>query len=589
MPFRDFTLTEFDTWRATLTLTLCKNTNFEGMTLGQNMQVVYYYLALSNYDRAFFFLNFGPCIETKDDHVAFLRILISQDRSDYHYVRFRASDFNEDFRKILPLCVKGYHPALLFINRLEDDFLFRDCSNISVESFMERLTKINPSATPTDVLNMLILIEKNMINSDVDEYYVKNAQTKINQIKSLIHQTNDMATNVDIISSSFPDFEFNNKSWEISIETIFLFALRGSDVALLQILRLDFKIAARILSKNKSDEYRFSMANNGGTINNIKAILINKINQLNIKIICALIENYRQVQQKDQKRMFLHSPHLINKCISRIYNYLLNGGDDFRTLEVYLNFFSDKNIEDGPRYYALCKNLVTLIISKGFLFLPFTNSYRRFEIIYKKFLNNEPLTKNSINTITDLVENCFCLKLFTDVVKIDELVATNDPNIKSKTFYFLLNLSSQLWEASMLVLGANFKDGILYDTFAFNDKLINSMLTRNENQYKEDCYNYVTSVICQRLSDTILKHNKIFQNNMCIDMSDFINKKGTDMSTTFDKLYVSNKLLMFQNICELVMPLIRDIIIHEKYKPGGVNYLMAKDDFNNHLLKMYLK
>ena len=590
LPFRDFTLTEFDTWRTVLTCT--KYNNFATMTFEQNMQIVYYYLACSNYDKALFFLE--VCSKSNssisDDQLIFLKILISQGESETGgcpYGRPRKINYKDYFKKLLELCVVGYRPALLFINRLDNDFLFRDCSRISVGSFIQKLVEINPISTPTNILDMLMVIERNMVISEIDDYYVKNTQTKLKRVKQFLHE------NVAVDDVSFPRFEFNNNVSTFDIVTLVTLALKGSTVALSEILRIDLNKVVRTRVGIKSDEYDSTIRNKLQTINNIRDVLIDKINQLDIKIISTIMGNYKRIPLERRGQMLLHAPYLINTCIGRIYDYLIDGGDNIEITTTYLNFFSDTSYKAVPRYYSLCKTLLKLCISKGFLFMPFTPSNRELEVIYKTFLNDNLLTKNNIAVIRDVVENNFRLEPFVGMFKDWDIIISTDPYsylvpssktiyneqyayllAKSETFYFLLRLSSLFWEVSMLVLGANFKDGILYDTFAKHDGLVDCMAANGPEACYEACYEYVTSAILLKLSNVILKHNKIFHGNLCIDMQDFTKKKENIGG------YVHDKLAMFQEVCELIMPLVRDIIIHDKYKPGSVRYLIAKEDFN---------
>ena len=575
LPFRDFTLNEFVTWRAVL-VEYRKNDK-KCIVHDDAIQIVYYYLALSCYYAASHFLT----ICNKDDaQVIFLALILWQWESDDAELVNNNITNDEHLKTLIHLGLIGYAPSLLIIAKKTTHWIIEFAAdwetdwqidwttrfplgtfNTSSRRLVETLSGITKYSSLDDVFDDLYKLKQNMIDAHIDEYYINDFQDKINDVE--LYDTNSHRPICDVRDSNLSNLELLTYGKRMGI--------------------FDFEdgVSPKEVIKDIVNE------------------IMGKIVELDTNIISSLLKDYIDSIGHIFNQNPGALPFLIKFCINQMYDYLLNDGDNMCIMTLYFQFCCLNHVGFDERYLPLCKKLLKDCISKGFLYLPFTRDNLVLEKIYKKFCfdHYDVVSENDIPVIVDLIEHCFWSTPFDNSYEYtfnnDDIKVFKNTNIKvypkthaaTLTFYFLLKLSSQLWEASLCVLGANFRKGIIHQPEGVTKRIrlidqLTMYVSRNSDISLSN-YNYLTNNMLTELSNIISRHAQIFKTSF-LGLSE-LQKRSFDINSNGYRNYdnIHTRVSFLFELCIIANPFIQEIDLHLKYKPDGECYASIKEDFDN--------
>ena len=580
LPFRNFTFSDLACWKKIYLVE--KSNNFIGASFESLVQIVYYELAIENYEYANFFINL--CLkETKQDlsQIKFLEPLVyclCKVFSGNHYSSgWKYYLLDQHYENIFELALKKYDPALLFIC----DMHIRGPtiqSNILID-FLEKLTEI----------------EKNLIEKNVDNYYLHNYKKNIKIFLERVYPTirvDTSSNNIDVI------------------DVVVKLAIDGSELATIKALEFSkngygyydtFKIRARMRCRSVK-KYRNEMQRREILFNKISVIsskfFRNKIQQplRDYDAIVDLLRMYRT-------SAYAHSQHalikeyplkLVEECLTTLASYLMDGCDNLGITLAYLDFFANTDLVWDPQHDLLCRRLLLKCYENGILFLLCADNglIVCFNKIYQKWpveQYEEIVIKSCVPVMIELMLNHFWIQFPNKL---------NTPReVLKRLFYFrtLLKMNPIWWKVCLCTLGINVLDGQLCVTQDLLLKEIFDYFPENcsmarRRAFYENLKIVISSVMCD-FRTMAQSYKNLFQRNENMDILDQMQKKYEDDITEivespkegFSIKYVLDYVL---DIAKFSQKYIKLINLHERYKPYGEYYFDIEAAFNKRVREL---
>lgn len=402
IPFRTFTLTEFGRWRNIFVV--AKKNNFINLKFEDFMVIVYYQIALGNYEPALLFLD---AYKTDDIQVTFLKSKLTVAIYGYSIILKDDIEFS----------LKKHEPSI---------------SNVASLTTIGRKTKPHMN----DMLKKLAEIENIMSTTHFDPYYLPRIRNVIRSIES----DTGMGPGKIIIMG-------------IPIDSTLKYASAGSTYALIEIIHR--------IGHSKSPDINTAIRNDGPKIT---GLIKNKIMELDYKIIFWMFYIFQNHTLDEMDGLPIDLKYLIETCVDQVYKYILNGGDHIGLITGYLHFFAKTLIIFPPHYESICKPTLLNLYSKGFLPLFESNVCGKvfitidMECVYKKWKVDDNL---DIHMIGDTIENIFgCTEIYYRSLSKLERFSYNDKytDVRLKTFFTILDIFPFWWKSAICVLGLNLFD-----------------------------------------------------------------------------------------------------------------------------------
>lgn len=559
-PFRDFTLTEFEKWRNVLRN--CKMNNFVDVSDREMFQIVYYYLAIKNYDGASFFLD--KC-NSESNQFKFLKILfrLVPENSDFFYFStgYLNSNFNSDYMELFNLGVIGYRPAMLLIGGLH-------------------VMPAYPLEFKPTILDMLAKIIDNLLEGNIEFYFVHIVQN----IRNVMLNNKP---NLVVVGTGFNELSTN---WA------------RSDGDLLNILKTHrYKHSGRLglfrhdgCSLQNLDENIIDNATSG-----IITLITEKIQEPDYNSIKGFVLKVyaESLSNPSPKcRILVHLINLTNECVNQLYQYIINGGENVNMMTSYLKFFL--KIEGKVRFWkkhrAICKCLLLKCYSKGLLFVRFPMNYYK-GIIEESFYKVWPFEKEDnlaikegVNNVVEFIENIFWFREIYGGT--GWYLRPFDPKIDE--FHFLLELSPLLWKASMCMMGIN----LINKKWSFSRNIFEVGKQYEQFEAKRKGFRQKPLLLINVVENMMLELIMIKYRCESELMEDVDNVKLTSLGvmlrnfkqrvvTSTDYFSMFREVLFILAQMDVFASTYRDKLdIHDKYKPNSIEYVIAKESFDEKLL-----
>ena len=570
LPFVDFTMEEFIKWRNLLRLAKKNNfkNNFKNTKNDEIIQIIYYLLAIKNYDFAQFLLDKS---ESDEPCITFLKILLhfGDDVHQNHHYKSSSCDqkFNMYHDKLFKLGEIKYVPALVIIGNI--NFI---------------LVWPTDDDARTKIIRQLSQIEQNMIDMHMDIICLKTVR------KIMHHLTSDV-----------------NLKGCITSEHIVDFCMAGSDASLLILLNR-FDYIGGYESPNERTAYLVS------NIMDLTKLLLDKISIPNWPIVLKSLHIYGRYNYNEQYAGwgYFDPRIIINNCIEQIYKYIDGSGDNVGIITSYLRFLSQTKMKLDDKYVELGRRIIRLFYSEGFILFPLSsrdssyshinnNPYYEYGIGHHIYTNlntfdqHDVLLEQSPKTVIDFVENYF---LNGDVCSAKTVTHT-----RVCMFWFLLGISQKLWKEALCALGIN-----LINTKTLRFSLISSMRKVTKSSFSETvrtlefpgCMN---NHFCWGLSP-MYNDLKYIIEIVSVELMNIRDKYYLELAEKIDNIkvdelvqkcmFIKNKMNASTNsvtddISEVILCCAEiDIFslayrihlkLHEKFKPKGSGWFAAKKSF----------
>lgn len=593
LPFRDFTLSEFDKWAKIMER--IKKNDFENANFEELAQATYYQLAMCNYHGFLFVLKL--CNKKCDqqtlfiqdeqrNQLLFLELLLYQDEQAwcaysigvldiYHYLGWFKLN-------LLNLCLKKYRPALLLVGKTKNRCF---CYGLRRSIFLRNLVGEN-NVGACDVLKVLYNIEQNMIEANIDAYYIYNLRSRISNIRELpeVIQENEQEREHEHKHKHVYQEPINKHDMSMMIPLM----QQGSNKALLQVL------SQCILFENT---FSYGLDESEQTLKNkrlilkhygdIKERLTTKITEVDGYILSRILKMFKNkykmyINMHINVDMKSNCNNFLERCIEATYNYLSKSGKNIELGVAYLSFwikwrFNPRKLLEPS--VPICKNIILEYLSHGLIFFPSFYSNNVITNIYEGLSFDDgqsaKLVQENLSIINSSIENFFWYsKTAEEQAKI----------IKEKVHSFNLMLSLRLaclWEPALIILGININKEIIY--------------LHNDSQ----C-NFVSSVSCNNFSDNTIFNIQVLINALMLNLLDIKTKYTILFDEEIDNeqhiclqekselvtKYGANEkkdtiLSVVYDICKFSMEHIHYIKLHESYKWGGSEYTSIKTSFDN--------
>ena len=554
LPFVDFTMGEFIKWRNLLRL--AKKNNFKNTKNEDIIQIIYYSLAIKNYNFAQFLLD--KC-ETDEPCITFLKILLhfGDDVHQNHHYKSSSCDqkFNIYHDKLFDLGVIQYVPALAIIGNINFLLVWPTDNNAR-----------------TKIVVQLSQIEQNMTDMRMDVIYLET-------VRKIMH---------NLIS------DVNLKGC-ITAENIVDFCMKGSDASLLILLN-KYDYMGGYSGANERTAYLVS------NIMNITKLLLDKISTSNWPIVLKSLQIYTQYYNEERHNHWEYfDPRIIiHNCMEQLYKYIDGSGDNIGIITSYLKFLSQTKMKFDDKYVELGRRIIRLFYSEGFILFPMSSrnsSYSQINSklyheygtghnIYTKlntFDQHDVLLEQSPKTVVDFVENYF---LNGDVpFNVSTLVS-----VRIYMFWFLLGISQKLWKEALYALGIN-----LINTKRLLSGTIGSSLVSG-CRYNPFCvglspmYNDLKYIV-ERISIELMDiHDKYYLelaekiDNVKVDelvqKCTFIRNKLDKTANSFNS-DIDKVILCCAEIDIFSLTYRIHLKLHKKFKPKGSGWFAAKKSFLN--------
>lgn len=570
LPFNDFTLTEFRKWRDVLSVVKIKH--FEKITFEETIQIIYYQLAIRNYENAIFFLN--KCKTTvlpeyvEDEHqVTFLKILCHFE--DYMISSRHHQTFDKYYVGLFNLGEIKYEPALLVIGCI---------------SFLPAY----PDELEITILNTMVRIEINMVAIKMDFHHIENVRNNMNRIK---HKMEDIYHSPQLET----DFCYTKKLVDL--------ALGGSDTALLKLL---FKLKNVSKEKDTSDsDWIYHIMNTDGnlkhlvhSLSDIKNLLKKKILKKDYKFCVELLDLYKSNTQHNLSgyEQIINPRDFIYLCVDQIYDHLSGACDNVEIIRAYLSFLSGTNMEISSEYRELGARRLLDLYSSGLLLFPLFG-YKGSNAIYnmcKIDQYNENIVNRGIPLIVELIENYFWSRTLCDNRIVDDERFFIDGD-KILFFYNLLEISNLLWKAAICIFGINLNNTNL----RLSSDLLSSYISNGKygsTTNMEIDIDMIPQIYCYwgNLIENMVKELRNLESIYVGELMEDINNIEFGALLLRAKQLcnkIQNRVLCYpKHISKIIVLLLEmdvfsstykdQLYLHEKYKPNGEGYSSAKCHFN---------
>lgn len=562
LPFRDFTLSEFDKWRSILGHS--KDNKFANIKFPEMMQIVYYLIAIRHYGGATFFLD--KC-KPKNIQVRFLKVLLFFGEKPKQINRSNDDSHIDVHRlELLELANIKYMPALLLVCKIKRGLIYYSKNR---ENTLDKLTQIFNSMT-----------EKRF-----DDYLIQSLSYMI------IHNEQR--------PEGFP------KKMPLidQIEMI----LNGFDKPLLKLFH------ACLNRSNRDGMFFVANYNNvdaeklGALLPKIKNIIFDKILKPNYEFIIKLLNILKKHTFNLRHKPLFDQQTIMIACLKTIYDYLIKGGDNASIGLAYLDFLATIDTNLTKMFDPICKRLLLKYYFNGLIYLPphvknrdayylhldvtvhLGNLHKKWKITQE----DNRILDLSVPAIVDLVENWFWLEeLYNkpDKIKHEDRYIENRVNV----YDFLLNISNLLWKPALCVFGINLLNiersfsREIVDTYKKSE---NIRMIIERNLWRSDLLrmrDYAVFVMDQTIKEMVILRSKYVATFENLPNSDEFKSLRSDCQKFKLKIKrdygpINPFIKVILNLAELHVFSFRyteDLNLHEKFKYGGREYLKVKDNFD---------
>lgn len=558
LPFRDFTLIEFNKWKNCLVL--AKIDNFTSSSFGDLMQVVYYHLAICNYHGVLFFLEKCKKKDKNDIQIKFLEIIIKQKGVIPPFpVMYRPI-----FEPLLELCLIKYRPALVLICQKNKYFDMR----LPLVKFIEMFFQSNHNITINQIVNILVEIENNMIEAGIDIYFSNIINNKMHDVKSfLLHETRGDVGQYD---------------HGFTTGDLIKMALGGSNIALAKIIKYDVNNCGGkyygVLWRGAFDGLKLVFWKTS-----IQKLLIKKILDFDFDLILRITCEYRKVYYEIVDTLCFSHNKLIHLCIGKVFQRIADGGADIIIDHVKYYFKVHQqtllNFQENEDYTNVTKTILTTLCKNGFMFLDTLETFSSVSF-YKKYVFNGHLEeiKSLVPGINDLIINWFWFwHADTNIGHIFELLLDERKII----FETLLVISRHLLGPVLSIIGLDVINRKIYQPI--EDNLISI------NIFWDVTFDKVSLCLLdeslQQISVTKFDYSSTFDVEVDYLELEQLQEKSAKLRKivlqfkTLSERDRYNLLLFLYDTCEFFIKYNTLIDEHKKYQPGGECYEIVKDDF----------
>ena len=525
-PFRDFTLKEFANWADVFSLN--KKQNFLDMTFEHSTQIVYYHLAIENYEGAIRFLNY--CTSTENQTI-FLKSILNIDHSipgDLKYIPNET--FRNHIRDLFNLALINYVPAIIYISNLDPNY---DRNIIDLDGPISK----------DNILYDLIKIKQNCASAQIDYYYLYKINKKIERIECYYSHSNSN----------------QRRDWSIlTTYELFKLIINGSENAMLIALSCQKRV----------NTYQTAEIKHKSTIISNK-FLHKKVQDMDLPVIVEILKVFTGLYISQINELAIDNPlNLIEACLEQAYKYLTCGGNNAKLIIAYLEYFFKVNIRLAEHYESICGLILEECYKVGFVILP--NMYYELRPnLYKRF----PIEsiENYVKTINNLVENFFWFKSDPSSTIIKHQIMC---------FYKLIDISPVLWKAACCVLGINLLARPDYVTDNILEKMLKIAPYLQYSQYLDYLIIPVKNML-EILNNLAIEYLNVFCEEVSQTKLKEIRQKIHDVDQKYREgtFEINHVIRVLLDICDFNQKYRNLLEIHYKYAPDGDAYCDIEADF----------
>lgn len=582
LPFRNFNLGQFVTWRDLLNR--LKKSNFETASFGEFLQIVYYHLAINNHVGAIWFIK--KCYMATNEYtpllyqrqIIFLEILFH--KSDNFY-----SSCSIFYRKILvDLCLVKYKPALLLFYKKSTYFNYTRALLDFDKYFIN--DKDDKNMIGYDIIIILSQIEKNMKGADIDIYYINDLRQRINDLTQLSEEGAGVIT------------------LPILIPEILCLAKMGSNKALLKVLGCDINSIEKEIGPY-SNVRSVPICNidkplivSAETV--LYKMLMDKISFFDVTFISALLKIYETIGNRPstyvRKNSVIDHTKVIVTCVDSIYQYVVDGGNDMEVILSYISFVSQSTFKLNQCHVILCRAKLLEYYSQGFIFFhkdSIHDIHRHSDYLAHLYqdlnfeLSREKVV-DSMDIIKDFVENAVWYSRTVNGQCEDGI-----PPGRVRLFHFMFKISPLLWEIALCIIGIDLTNETIY--IGYEEQMPFSIFSyyRPGSRYKN--YTNLVSNLLRKLLQVMQQYSTIFGSDL--ETVEDINIKDLNRIAKRIEVYCYNfgqfssvdqssfdqkEILPFvYKLCDRCIKYIKPLNLHAKYMPESKEYSIAKAHFEN--------
>ena len=570
LPFRDFTLDEFDSWA--LAMENIKNSSVHA-NFKELLQATYYQLAIYNYHGALYFLKKCEEIcdknqpENQKNQIIFLPILLYQDEPRWckKHAKIPDSSSKHFKRDLLKLCLAKYRPALILIGKTKNRFFKY---NLDASCFVYWFCR-ETTYCLADVLHILEKIEICMVETKVDDYYICKFRIRINSIRKLINKES---------FNGYGSETIDNDDMSIMLPLM----LQGSNKALSRVLKccITYHIRGPYRIRGADDQtnefFRQKTLDNQKLIdhhyNDIKRLLLLKMDCMDVYLSTSLLKKFSHLGCVYIGTLTSGNQSVLLKTVvDAVHQYLILSGKNVAIGVAYLNFWRLLKFES---FVPTCRSTLLTYLTHGLVFLPMYYPNNLITTIYEMMPFDDEFSsdviKKHVQNVNSLVENCFWYSRDDDEQeKMDFL--------KSDSFSFLIKLNN-LWEPALVVLGISInKESFFWNksepyTFSTSVKQLHFGI------FLHPLFTILIKDLLLNLSDIKAKYFDLFGKE--ID-NDYHFRLKEDSQNAINDANKYSFLPIIYDICKFSIEYVHYINLHEQYKPDGSEYLSIKNSFDN--------
>ena len=592
-PFRDYTLEEFSRWRDILKK--AKNlTEGNKISVEDYIQIIYYQLAIENYDIAFTILETCNNLPGDNAQVIFLKLLL-----DILFTNVvsnnegkRTMSLSGDFEngKLLGLCQDNYRPAILLLGKHEK------LSEVSQDNYRPAILLKGNNEKASNVnrtlIDQLVRIEQVVLNNKLDKYYANNIT---NNISGLKFHLGEISSYDDIHSDSL---------------NMFRFALEGSDVYLLRVVAFCITVDTKKPSKSEDTNADCLMFVEQHA-HNFEQRLIEKISTPDYLFILNLLHLFVDIDfEKEFEGNHFDYLGLIDRCLSKVYDYLVNSGNNVEIILGYLGFISTAKAKIQDNYVSICEKILFNCYSAGLLYLPITFGNRcdiqNIYVCWKFNRNHADFVNSCVPVVFDLVGNYLGWNnryATEQSYKNMDVYGNFSIDLKIRLFDFLIETSPLLWKAAVYVFGIDLINNINLvsaETYHHIDEIVKQNMEKKHQVAQTIGKHFVSQTIENLiivLNYTVFDltdHDSYFEafgENVDKDLLETLKTKGRTLK--------QNLIRKGNNLCDILLFLFEVVEfnkryeerlnIHDKYKFDGDQYNTIKNDFDNRAANQIIK
>ena len=558
IPFRNFTLIEFECWRKIFVV--AKKNNFSNVKFEDFMRIIYYQIALSNYKVALMFLE---TYQTDDIQAAFLKsklnIIINHSR---------CMNLQDD----ISFSLKGYKPAIYSLVTVS---VLNHCNERNLGDFITKLIKIETIMKSIPIDPHLLLCIENLIC---------NAELKLK--------------NPPIDRPVDPKLDVP----KIPITSVLECVINGSVRSLVEIIR-------RIMKEYPKDSNELAIIRLNSSA--IGETLRTKILELDYPIVTFIFDSFQNYNLEEIETSPIQLKNIIDLCVDVVYKYILNGGDNVGVIIGYLRFFSKTPIVFPEHYESICKPTLLNLYSKGLLILSDLklqgNKFVETDTlyVYKKWKFDTQSDLEQVDRyspiIADLMENIFgCTEIYNRghgrPIKYDVVILKE----RLEKFFLILDLFPFWWKPAICIVGLNLYKKInkQHQLCFFNNLLLDNGHMRFERRSDGTQVDSLLANLVDNIHNDLFNlrdtYKWIFGEDVDVTKFDLLDKICQQLKQDINPEQMTPSIDVVSRVASVMgvvlqthtfgAEYITHLKLHEKYQPGGKHYFSIEQHFNNTII-----